>query len=181
LTIDKTIDDETVLLKIPNHEVRQSLEKGYIGRLLGKDFELDALQQTARKTGVMLSEEGYTETFKKMLQSAFSRLPHDWSFNDEKEVKRYFLAFMIFANADVVGESQHATGRPDAVMFTQKGIYIFEFKYDSSAEAAISQCKTHNYAAAYASDSRPVYYIGVNYSSRKNLRTINEVKCEPCM
>jgi len=161
--------------------VKQSLEKGYIGRLFGKDFELDAVQQTARKTGMMLSEEGYTETFKKMLQAAFSRLPHDWSFNDEKEVKRYFLAFMIFANAEVVGEAQHATGRPDAVMFTQKGIYIFEFKYDSSADVAIRQCKKQNYAAAYASDSRSVYYIGVNYSSRKNVRTINDVKCEQCI
>jgi len=113
-----------------------------------------------------------------MLQSAYSRLPHDWLDKDEKELKRYFLAFMIFANAEVAGEPQHASGRPDAVMRTDKGIYVFEFKFKSTAKAAIRQCHERNYAAAFAGDPRPVYYIGVNYSPRKNQRTINDVRCE---
>jgi len=49
-----------VLLKIPNHEVRQSLERGYVSRLLGKDFELDAMRRTAVKSARKIAEEGYT-------------------------------------------------------------------------------------------------------------------------
>jgi len=94
-------------------------------------------------------------------------------------LKRYFLAFMIFANAEVAGEPQHAAGRPDAVMRTEKGIYVFEFKFKSTAKAAIRQCRERNYAAAFAGDPRPVFYVGVNYSPRKNQRTVNDVRCEP--
>ena len=37
-TINERIDSETVLLRIPNHEVRDSLYDGYIARLFGRDF-----------------------------------------------------------------------------------------------------------------------------------------------
>ena len=78
LTIDRRITDERVLLKIPNHEVRQSLEQGYISRLLGRDFELDNFRFTAEDTAAQLAAEGYTDAFRTMLQSAYSLLPHDW-------------------------------------------------------------------------------------------------------
>lgn len=68
--------------------------------------------------------------------------------------------------------------RPDAVLRTEKGIYVFEFKFKSTAKTAIRQCRERNYAAAFEGDSRPVYYVGVNYSPRKNLRTVNDVVCE---
>ena len=58
----------------------------------------------------------------------------DWDCKDEKEAKRYFIAFMCFARAEIAGEPQHATGRPDAVLRTEKGIYVFEFKFARSAD-----------------------------------------------
>jgi len=150
----------------------------YVSRLLGKDFELDKLQIAAEKTAARFAAEGYTDSFRTMLQSAYSRLPHDWVCKDEKEAKRYFLSFMVFANADVVGEEQHATGRPDAVLRTEKGIYVFEFKFNQGADAALAQCRDRNYAAAFASDGLPVYYVGVSYNPADGVRTVDDVKCE---
>ena len=180
LTIDQRVDDEFVLLKIPNHEVRQSLEQGYISRLLGKDFELDAILRTARRTAAQLAAEGYTDDFRTMLQSAYSLLPHDWVCKDEKEAKRYFIAFMCFARAEIAGEPQHATGRPDAVLRTEKGIYVFEFKFGQSADAALAQCRERNYAARFAGENLPVHYVGVNYNPAADVRTVDDVKCEIC-
>lgn len=60
LTIDRRITDERILLKIPNHEVRQSLEQGYISRLLGKDFQIDSFQDMAEDSASQLAVEGYT-------------------------------------------------------------------------------------------------------------------------
>ena len=176
LTIDRRINDERVLLKIPNHEVRQSLEHGYISRLLGRDFQIDRFQDTAEDSAAQLAAEGYTDSFRTMLQSAFSLLPHDWVCKDEKEAKRYFIAYMCFARAEIAGEPQHATGRPDAVLRTEKGIYVFEFKYAQSADAALALCRDRNYAARFVGESRPVYYVGVNYDPAA--RTITEVKAE---
>lgn len=41
VTIDRRIDSETVVLRIPNEEVCDSLYDGYIAQLFGRDFELD--------------------------------------------------------------------------------------------------------------------------------------------
>ena len=68
-------------------------------------------------------------------------------------------------------------GRPDAVLRTEKGIYVFEFKYAQSADAALRQCRDRNYAARFVGESRPVYYVGVNYDPKA--RTISEVRAEP--
>jgi len=179
LTIDRRVSDRIVRLKIPNYEVRESLERGYMSRILGKDFAIDALQITAERSAAQLAADGYTDAFRSLLQSAYSRLPHDLACKGETEAKRYFIAFMTFANAEIAGEPQHATGRPDAVIRTEKGIYVFEFKFAKSAAAAIRQCRERNYAAAFAGDPRPVYYVGVNYNPSEGVRTTDDIVCEP--
>ena len=113
-----------------------------------------------------------------MLQSAFALLPHDWVCKDEKEAKRYFIAYMCFARAEIAGEPQHATGRPDAVLRTEKGIYVCEFKFGQSADAALAQCRERNYAARFVGENLPVYYVGVNYNPAADVRTVDDVKCE---
>ena len=176
LTIDKRIDGETVLLRIPNQEVSTSLYRGYISRLLGVDFALDAFSRPAKKTAAELFADETGAKFATLLKTAFAKIPHEWLDKSEKEIKRYFLAYMIFARAEVVSEEQHSLGRPDSVVKTEKAIYIVEFKYGQSAEAALKQCREKRYADAYADDPRRVVYVGVNYDPAA--RTIGEVKTE---
>ena len=163
-------------LRIPNNEVRLSLERGYMGMVLGKDFALDDFQRAAGRTARTLALDGVGEKLNALLKTAYSKLPHDWACKDEREAKRYFLAFMVFARADVAGEEQHSLGRPDAVLRTEKGIYVFEFKYGRSAEAALAQCRDRRYGDAFATDGRRVYYVGVNYDP--DARTVAEALCE---
>ena len=82
----------------------------------------------------------------------------------------------MFAKADVDYEPSLASGRPDSVVKTEKAVYIVEFKYGQSAEAALRQCREKRYADAYAGDGRRVVYVGVNYDPAA--RTIGEVKTE---
>ena len=177
LTIDEPQEDEIATLKIPNLEVRTSLYSGYMGQLLGRDFQLANFEATAIVTARRIAADPTGDAVKKLLVTAYSKLPGEWKFRDEREAKRYFIAFMVFARAEVVGEEQHSLGRPDAVLRTEKGIYIFEFKYDKSAEDALEQCRDRRYADAFTADGRPVTYVGVNYSS--SVDTIDEVSCEP--
>ena len=176
LTIDRRVDFETVLLKIPNNEVRTSLYRGYMSRLMGVDFALDFFQQRAKKTAQELVADELGAKFAALIKTAFAKIPHEWLDKDEKEIKRYFLAFMVFARAEVVCEEQHSLGRPDSVVKTEKAIYIVEFKYAQSAAAALAQCREKRYADAYAADGRRVAYVGVNYDP--TTRTIGEVKTE---
>ena len=176
LTIDRRIDSETVALRIPNEEVRGSLYRGYMSAVFGKDFELDRFSLTARKTSAELFADETGSKFAALLKTAFAKIPHEWLDKDEKEIKRYFLAFMVFARAEVNSEEQHSFGRPDSVVKTEKAIYIVEFKYAQSADAALAQCREKRYADAYAADGRRVVYVGVNYDPAA--RTIGEVKTE---
>ena len=176
LTIDRRIDSETVVLKIPNEEVRISLYRGYVSQLLGVDFALDAFQQTAKKTARELVADELGAKFATLLKTAFAKIPHEWLDKDEKQVKRYFLAFMVFARAEVNSEERHSLGRPDSVVKTEKAIYIVEFKYAQSAEAALAQCREKRYADAYAADGRRVVYVGVNYDPAA--RTVDAVRTE---
>ena len=157
-------------------EVRTSLYRGYLSSVLGVDFALDAFSRTAKKSTDELFADETGARFAVLLKTAFAKIPHEWLDKDEKELKRYFLAFMVFARAEVVYEEQHSLGRPDAVVKTEKAIYIVEFKYARSADAALAQCREKHYADAYAADGRRVVYVGVNYDPK--VRTFDAVKTE---
>ena len=176
LTIDGRGNGETVALRIPNEEVRSSLYRGYLSQLLGNDFELDDFSLTAEETAAELFADETGAKFAALLKTAFAKIPHEWLDKGEKEIKRYFLAYMVFARAEVVCEEQHSLGRPDSVVKTEKAVYIVEFKYDQSAEAALRQCREKRYADAYSGDPRRVVYVGVNYDPAA--RTIGEGKTE---
>ena len=85
-TINRRIDSETVLLKIPNEEVRISLYRGYISRILGVDFALDAFQHTAKKTARELFADETGSKFATLLKTAFAKIPHEWLDRDEKSI-----------------------------------------------------------------------------------------------
>ena len=176
LTIDRRVDGETAVLRIPNNEVCDSLYDGYIARLFGRDFELDDFEIAAARTAAELAADELGAKFTALLRTAFAKIPHEWLDKDEKELKRYFLAFMVFARAEVNSEEQHSLGRPDSVVKTEKAVYIVEFKYNQSAEAALAQCREKRYADAYAADGRRVVYVGVNYNPAN--RTVDDVKTE---
>ena len=57
------------------------------------------------------------------------------------------------------------TGRADCVTETDRFVYIFEFKKDSTAKEALEQIQNQNYAKPYISDKRKVLKIGVNFDS----------------
>ena len=57
-------------------------------------------------------------------------------------------------------------------METKKAVYVFEFKFNKSAKAAIRQIREKGYADAYKADKRPVTLIGINFSAKK--RNIDE-------
>jgi len=176
LTIDESLDDLFVSLKIPNEEVRTSLYRGHMATILGKDFEIDGFMRAAERTAKSLLAEGVGEKFVTFLRAGFSKLPHDWVAKDEREAKRAFAAFMAFTGSDIYGENQQALGRPDAILETEKAVYVFEFKFNESAQDALDQCRKKNYAAPYAADARQVWYVALNYSAAT--RTIDDPLCE---
>ena len=55
-------------------------------------------------------------------------------------------------------------------LFTDGTIYIFELKYNHSAEVAIKQIEQKDYARIYAEDERRIVKVGLNFSEdRKSM------------
>lgn len=69
-------------------------------------------------------------------------------------------------------EQVQAKARVDCIIEYPEYVYIFEFKLDGSADDAMRQIESKNYAKPYMQDPRTVIKIGVNFSSET--RTLQE-------
>ncbi|MBQ3345050.1 MAG: AAA family ATPase [Kiritimatiellae bacterium] len=161
---------EGLTLGMPNREVRESLRSLWWKQLMKieeKDFT--ALVDVAKR---QLAEGDVRMLVGKTLFSLYAALPSTWRVKDESDAKRYFHLFMKMLGADVQAEEASAFGYADAIVVTKKAVYVFEFKFNKSAKAAIRQIREKGYADAYKGGRRPVTLIGVNFSAKK--RNIDE-------
>ena len=59
-----------------------------------------------------------------------------------------------------------------SVVYMPDAVYVFELKYDGSAEEAIRQIDEKGYLIPYSADGKRLFKIGVNFDS--NQRTISD-------
>lgn len=69
-------------------------------------------------------------------------------------------------------EEDSAVGRADAVVYMPNAVFVFELKFDGSAEDAIKQIDEKGYLIPYSADGKRLVKIGINYDS--NQRTISD-------
>ena len=87
-------------------------------------------------------------------------------------MKRHFRLFMEMAGAKVSAELGSVFGYADAIIETRTFVWVLEFKFNKSADAAVRQIREKGYANAYKGDKRPVTLVGVNFRTAK--RNIDE-------
>lgn len=105
------------------------------------------------------------EGFMARLQAFLSNCPYELQPDQERHFQSvmYILTTLCMFYAEV--EEHTCNGRMDMTIRTDKYIYIFEFKFNASAEVALKQIEDMGYADKFMEDSREVICIGVNYSS----------------
>ena len=163
LTIKSVLDNGNLVLGIPNREVRDAIYGGFLDEMLSADSDnFTSAVYDVRK--VLESGTGDLSGLDKMLTAVFAMVPYEWKLKSEAEAKRYFLLFMRMAGADICVEVQSAKGRANAVLKTEKMIYIFEFKYGKSVKTALKQIKDRSYAKFYIADGRKIVEVGINYN-----------------
>jgi hypothetical protein len=175
LTLSEVIDESMFRLGIPNNEIANSLSEGYVAALLGSGMTDWAEQLAESRAG--LRAKGVETLLKKNLKSAFAAVPHEWKIESEREAKRYFLLFMKLIGSEISGERQSSRGRADAILKDKSGVYVFEFKYGKTAQEALAQARTKEYAGPWLDGAPPVFYVGVNYDPAK--RGIDDPLVEP--
>ena len=151
-------------LGFPNEEVRT----GFFNFLL--PIYTNASQNTSQfniSTFIREVEKGQPEAF----MTRLSAMKADTDYRIVGKAELYFQNFLyvFFRLLGIYVEVERATsdGRTDMIVLTSDYIYIFEFKLDQSAEAALQQIDDKGYAKPFAADTRTLYKIGVNFSSEK--------------
>lgn len=161
-------------LGFPNEEVRQgfseSLYRYYAPTMMG---ELDTVVYKYREK-VLLEDD--IEAFLPYLQTFYDKFPYTIINNNERHYQAVMFTIFSMLGADVKVEEPTPDGRIDMVLKTDTAIYVFELKYNKSADVAIQQIKQKDYAKIYAGDGRKIVKVGLNFSEDR--RSLENWKVE---
>lgn len=162
------------LLGFPNEEVRQgfseSLYRYYAPTMMG---ELDSVVYKYREK-VLLEDD--IEAFLPYLQTFYDKFPYTIINNNERHYQAVMFTIFSMLGADVKVEEPTPDGRIDMVLKTDTAIYVFELKYNKSADVAIQQIKQKDYAKIYVGDGRKIVKVGLNFSEDR--RSLENWKVE---
>ena len=167
---------DAFILGFPNEEVKY----GFLNELL------PAFVRTPITTGnfsviefLQQIEDNDIEGFMTSLKAFFSAIPYDamkQEHRDEQYYQHIFYLLFTLIGQFVQTEVKNNKGRADAVVKTADSIYVFEFKINDSlpcgegrggaatAEDALRQINSKDYAIPYIADHRKIVKIGVEFS-----------------
>lgn len=117
-------------------------------------------------------ESGDVEAFLTRMHSFFGDIPYELNTETERHYQVIFYLIFKLMGQFTQAEVRSARGRADAVVWTQDTIFVFEFKLDGSAEAALQQIDDRGYLIPYVADGRKLVKVGVSFDAGK--RNIGE-------
>ena len=107
-----------------------------------------------------------------LMRSFISSIPYNAERQDEAHYKTiFYLIFRIASEFCVRTEECSAAGRCDALIETEDAVFLFEFKFEGSAESALRQIDDKGYAIPYEAGEKAVIKIGANFD--KSCRTLD--------
>ena len=154
---------ESYTLGFPNKEVEEGFMKFLVPyytpiRKSATNFEI---QKFVREI-----ETGNVDAFMTRLQSFMADTPYELIRDQELHYQNVLFIVSKLLGFYVQAEYRTSQGRIDLLLQTDKYVYIMEFKLEGSAEDALKQIEDRNYAAPFASDSRKVLKVGINFSAQ---------------
>lgn len=101
-----------------------------------------------------------------VIKTMFKKIPYQ-IFIKDREAYYHSLIYLTFFYLGQYAEAEvnENNGRVDCVVKTATHIYILEFKLDKTAQVAMEQIKSRDYAGAFRDDQRPKVLVGINFSS----------------
>lgn len=167
---DPQFDEYT--LSYPNDEVKYGYLESLIPVIAPGVQSPDDSFSASRMTGYL--KNGDTDSFMKMLQALLASIPYYEGKAPEQEQQWRNIIYAVFAvlGQYVTAEVHSARGRSDCIVENENHVYIFEFKMNESAEAALKQIEETGYAEPYLASGKRIIKIGVNISDKKG--TIDE-------
>jgi hypothetical protein len=171
---DGVLGAATYLLDYPNREIEDSfsywLARGFA------NLPADDMSSALRRLTAAL-REGRVEDMLDTLKIFFAKVPNTITIDNEKYYQTIFFTVFTLIGAIIEAEVSTNIGRVDAVVRTAADIFIFEFKLNGSADAAMAQIRQKRYFEPYLDDGRRITLIGVAFA--KETRNLGEHRIEP--
>ncbi len=152
---------QSYTLGYPNKEVEMGFTKFLLPYYTGSRSTRSAfeIQNFVREV-----ESGDIDGFFTRLRSFFSDTTYEVIRMQELHYSNVlYIVFKLLGFYTQV-EYHTSNGRIDLVLQTPDYIYVMEFKLNGTAEEALQQINDKGYALPFASDTRALYKIGVNFS-----------------
>jgi hypothetical protein len=162
-------DTDTYVLAIPNKEVRVGIIRGLIPTYIGLDGG-DVNIGFAKKFWLSLRRADIDTAMQEM-KAFLAKVPYVEGFREKlKEVKNYegfyeYTFWLIFNMLNVYARTQVkcAGGRIDFVVEMPDTTWVFELKVNGTAQEALNQINSKNYALPYETEGNKVVKVGVQF------------------
>ena len=162
--IDKMTGD--MVLDYPNREVRESMYT----------FLINDLSQNPQRVHTGMTIQDLNKAFvardlekvKNILNALLADLPVE-AYIKQTEGLFHGLIHLVFKYLGVYVNSEvHSSqGHADSVVQTLTDVYVFEFKFNKTAQHGLDQIQKQDYAGKYRASNKVITGIGVNFSTDK--------------
>ena len=116
----------------------------------------------------------------KLMQAFFASIPYlDFGEKELDDITKYeayyevltYVVFSIF-NYRTYTQVKVARGRTDVAVFMPDAVYVMELKMRGTAQEALDQINSKDYAIPYQAEGKPVVKIGIAFS--KETKTVSD-------
>ena len=120
--------------------------------------------------------------FGKLMQAFFASIPYlEFGGKELDDITKYeayyevltYVVFSIF-NCRTFTQVKVARGRTDVVVFMHDAVYVMELKMHGTADEALQQIDSKDYAIPYQAEGKPVIKIGIAFS--QETKTVSDWK-----
>jgi hypothetical protein len=160
-------------LDFPNREVKAAFKTYLISdysALPQETVGADVFQMTKA------IKAGDIHLFMDLLKTFFAAVQYDVKTDTEGRFQLLFYSVFLLLGVRIEAESRTNDGRIDAVIREGDCIYIFEFKMNQTADAALAQIHEKEYYQKYQHSGKRIVLIGANFDA--DSRQISEWKIE---
>jgi hypothetical protein len=164
---------EIYTLSYPNYEVKNA----FLSYLLSTYDQIElTLSESHLRRLLYALDKVDLEQFFAVLAVFFANIDYALYIHQERYYQTIFYLIFTLIGLRITAEVHTNQGRIDAVAELTHRIFLFEFKLDGSAEEALQQIKTHDYAQKYRLKGKPLTLIGANFDSTQ--RKVTDWKSE---
>ena len=172
LTIkDYDAESDVYTLSIPNKEVRVGFTQGLLPTYIGMESAPVKLGFALKFWNALKKKD--TELAMQEMRSYLAQLPYIEGFKKKlaevSNVEGFYewSLYLIFSmlNVYVVTQQKCAGGRVDMVVHMPDTIYVVELKINGTAQDALDQINSRNYALQYATSEKKIVKVGVSFST----------------